>query len=65
MVTDSENKSGMSDILGGILALYFISTQIMGIYFWWKMMKQDSFLAAILIDPFIAEFKGPLWPFFI
>lgn len=48
-----------------LLAIYFISTQIMGIYFWWKMMKKDSFITAILIDPFIAEFKGLLWPFFI
>lgn len=60
-----KENSTLSTIVGGLLGLYALSTQIMAVYFWWKLMKEDSFIMAIFIDPFIAEFKGILWPFFI
>ena len=61
-----EEKNNWFAPIGGILLwLYGISTQIMAIYFWWKMMKEDNFFMGIVIDPIIAEFKGILWPFFI
>ena len=61
-----EEKNNWFASIGGILLwLYGISTQIMAIYFWWKMMKEDNFFMGIVIDPIIAEFKGILWPFFI
>ena len=52
-------------ILGLIAGLYAISTQIMTLYFWWQMAKEDNFFITFVIDPFIAEFKGILWPFFL
>ena len=61
-----EEKNNWFASIGGILLwLYGVSTQIMAIYFWWKMMKEDNFFMGIVIDPIIAEFKGILWPFFI
>lgn len=61
-----EEKNNWFASIGGILLwLYGISTQIMAIYFWWKMMKEDNFFMGIVVDPIIAEFKGILWPFFI
>lgn len=65
MSSDKTNKPLIGKIFDILLVIYIVSTQIMGIYFWWKMMKKDSFITAILIDPIIAEFKGFLWPFFI
>ncbi len=63
MAKDSNNF--FSGILGVLVVLYIISAEIFAVYFWWLMAKEDSFLTTILIDPFIAEFKGLLWPFFI
>ncbi len=60
-----KEDSILKTIAGGLLGLYGLSTQIMAVYFWWKLMKEDSFIVGIFIDPFIAEFKGILWPFFI
>ena len=60
-----DDDSILGQILNFLLGAYIISTQIMSVYFWWKMMKVDSFWVGILIDPFIAEFKGILWPFFV
>jgi hypothetical protein len=37
----------------------------MTVVFWWEMMLEDNIIATIFIDPFIAEIKGVLWPFFI
>ena len=63
MAKDSNNF--FSGILGVLVVLYIISAEIFAVYFWWLMAKEDTFLTTILIDPFIAEFKGLLWPFFI
>lgn len=63
MAKDSNNF--FSGILGVLVVLYIISAEIFAVCFWWLMAKEDSFLTTILIDPFIAEFKGLLWPFFI
>lgn len=65
MNNESGNKDLFSNILSIIFCIYLCSTQIMSIYFWWYMMKEDNFFVGIFIDPFIAEFKGFLWPFFI
>jgi hypothetical protein len=42
-----------------------IVSQIMTVIFWLDMMLEDNIIAVIFIDPFIAELKGLLWPFFI
>ena len=61
-----EEKNNWFTSIGGILLwLYGISSQIMAVYFWWKMMKEDNFFMGIVVDPIIAEIKGILWPFFI
>lgn len=62
---ESKGKNFLFFIGGLFLWIYGVISQIMAIYFWWKMMKEDDFIMGILIDPFIAEFKGILWPFFI
>lgn len=60
------NNINFKENLGGILlGLYFLISQIMAIYFWWEYAQEDSFLTTLLIDPFLAEFKGFLWIFFI
>lgn len=52
--------------IGGILVgIYGLISQIMAVYYLWQYAKEDSFLVTIFIDPFIAEFKGLLWIFFI
>lgn len=63
MAKGSDNS--FSGILGVFAVFYIISAELFAVYFWWLMAKEDSFLTTILIDPFIAEFKGLLWPFFI
>lgn len=63
MANESDNK--FLGVLGFIAGLYIIAAEIFALYFWWKMAKTDSFFMTIFIDPFIAEFKGLLWPFFM
>ena len=60
-----QEESVIKVIAQVIFALYMLSTQIMSIYFWWQMMKEDNFFMGIVIDPIIAEFKGILWPFIL
>ena len=47
------------------LGIYFIISQIMVIYFWYKIAQVNSFTYTTFIGPFEAELKGLLWPFFI
>ena len=47
------------------LGIYFIISQIMMVYFWYKVAQVSSFAYTIFIGPFEAELKGLLWPFFI
>lgn len=59
------NKINDSGILEIIAVIYLVISQIMTIYFWWLWAKNHSFLNSIIIGPFVAEFKGLLWFFFI
>lgn len=61
----SKNNSFKGNIWGMLIWLYVLISQIMTIYFWWQYAKEDNFLTALFIDPFLAEFKGLLWIFFI
>lgn len=63
MSYNGESKG--KQILGIFLGLYLFSTQIMTVVFWWRMLKDSGFFRAMFINPFIAEFKGLLWPFFV
>lgn len=60
-----KGKSTLQIILYVVLWLYIVISQIMTVVFWWEMMLEDNIIATIFIDPFIAEIKGVLWPFFI
>jgi hypothetical protein len=61
----SKTSDTASAILGIIVWLYGIASQIMAAYFWWQYAKEDSFFATITIDVILAELKGILWIFFI
>lgn len=65
MERNDNQESIFKGVLSTLFVMYCISTQIMAFYFWWNLMKADSFVKAFFVDPFIAEFKGILWPFFI
>jgi hypothetical protein len=60
-----KSKSILQIVLYVALWLYIVISQIMTVVFWWEMMLEDNIIATIFIDPFIAEIKGILWPFFI
>ena len=60
-----KGKSILQIILYVVLWLYIVISQIMTVVFWWEMMLEDNNIATIFIDPFIAEIKVVLWPFFI
>ena len=60
-----KSKSILQIVLYVALWLYIVISQIMTVVFWWEMMLEDNVIATIFIDPFIAEIKGVLWPFFI
>jgi len=47
------------------LMLYFIASQLYALYFWYLYAQSHEFIATLFIGPFVAEFKGLLWPFFI
>ncbi len=48
-----------------MIIIYCIITQIYAVYFWYLFSRNNDFLESLLIGPFVAEFKGILWPFFI
>ena len=60
----SDNDSG-SNILIFIVYIYMIISQISALYFWWQFAQHNSFWSSLLLGPFVAEFKGLLWIFFI
>ncbi len=47
------------------LYIYLILSQIMTAYFFWQYTKDHGFLSSILFGPFLSEFKGLFWIFFI
>lgn len=44
---------------------YLITSQICTAYFWYDWSQEHNFVSSMLIGPFVAEFKGLLFPFFI
>jgi len=56
----------MDSIGGFLVGLYLVISQIMGLIFYIDVCKTwDSILAIIFLGPFVAEFQGLLWIFFI
>lgn len=60
-----ETKDYFSGILGFVMWLYFIVSQIMTLVFFVQYCRKDSFIEIILIDGVLSEVKGLLWIFFI
>lgn len=58
-------KGAMEVTFSVVVLLYILSTQIMSAMFWWQMIKVDGFFKGFFLDPFLAELKGFLWPFFL
>jgi len=58
------NEKSLS-IAINLLAIYFIISQFMAVYFWYTFAQNHDFFITLFIGPFIAEIKGFLWPFFI
>ena len=54
-----------NNILSILLFIYLIISQIATVYFLFLYIKSHSFFESLLFGPFVAEFKGLLWPFFI
>ncbi len=47
------------------LIIYFIASQFWALYFWYDWALDHNFWSAMFIGPFVGEFKGLLWPFFM
>lgn len=48
-----------------IFWIYMFIAQIYMLYFWYEWSQDHSFLNTLIIGPFVAEFKGLLFPFFM
>lgn len=45
--------------------LYIMIGQMFALYFWYVYAQSHGFLASLFIGPFVSEFKGLLFPFFV
>lgn len=61
---DSDSNFFQS-LLGFLMTVYFIISQIMSIVFFVGYCKTDPILEIIFIDSILSEIKGFLWIFFI
>lgn len=52
-------------MLYNLAMLYIMIGQVCALYFWYVYAQSHGFLASLFIGPFVAEFKGLLFPFFI
>jgi len=48
-----------------LLSVYLFVSQIYVLYFWYLYSKTHDFINTLFIGPFVAEFKGLLFPFFM
>jgi len=48
-----------------ILYVYLIVSQIFVLWFWYLYSQTHNFISTLFIGPFVAEFKGIFFPFFI
>ena len=60
---NTENTA--SGILGCLMSLYILVSQIATIVFFIGYCRTDSILEIIFIDSILSEIKGLLWIFFI
>lgn len=54
-----------SSILGCLVGLYLIISQIMSVIFFIEYCRTDSIVEIIFIDAILSEIKGLLWILFI
>ena len=52
-------------MLYNLFMLYIIIAQVCALYFWYVYAQSHGFLATLFIGPWVGEFKGLLFPFFI
>ena len=55
----------MKSIIGILIWIYGIISQIMTLVFFVQFCRTDSFLEILFIDLWLSEIKGLLWIFFI
>ena len=55
----------MDELIGTIIWIYGIISQIMTFVFFVGFCKTDSFLQILFVDTWLSEIKGLLWIFFI
>ncbi len=55
----------MESIIGFIMGIYGIISQIMTFVFFVDFCRTDSLLQILFIDTWLSELKGLLWIFFI
>jgi hypothetical protein len=48
-----------------LFAIYMFVAHIFTIYFWFLWAQTHSFMSTLFIGPFVSEFKGLLFPFFM
>lgn len=48
-----------------LFAIYMFIAHIFTIYFWFLWAQTHSFMSTLFIGPFVSEFKGLLFPFFM
>lgn len=58
-------KDFIGAIIGILIWLYAITSQIMALVFFIEYCKTDSFAEILFIDSWLSEIKGLLWIFFI
>ncbi len=61
----SNDNNTESSLLGILMWLYGIISQIMAIVFFVQYCRKDSIIEIIFIDSILSEIKGLLWIFFV
>lgn len=60
-----DKNSILGTIVGILIWLYGIISQIMALVFFIRYCKTDSIMEILFIDSWLSEIKGLLWVFFI
>lgn len=58
-------EDGSSNVMSWLIGLYVVVAHIMAVVFFIQYCKTDELWMVLLIDPFLASFKGMLWILFI
>ncbi len=58
-------NDAMENVMGCLMGLYGLVSQVMALIFFIQYCKADSMLEIIFLDSWLSELKGLLWIFFI